>query len=128
MSLNWDVQGIRLTIFALESVSVSDKDWQAITGQDEAETRQAIPGGRRFSGRVANGVFSISAAGSRADIVLEAPDPQESPEIGLPVIGPLDEIFSPFVENTSKWLLETQSSVVRIAFGGDGFHGGKYSK
>jgi len=116
MSLNWDVQAVRLTIFALESVSLSDKDWQAFTGQDEAETRQAIPGGRRFSGRMTNGVFSISAAGSRADIVLEAPDPQ-GPEIRLPVIGPLDEIFNPFVENTSKWLLETQSSVVRIAFG-----------
>ena len=33
MSLDWGVQLARLTLFSSEQLTVSDKDWQAITGQ-----------------------------------------------------------------------------------------------
>jgi len=117
MSLDWAVQSVRLTLFSLEPPFVTDKDWQAITGQDnEAETRQALPGGgKRFSGNVANGVLSVGAVGSRTDIVLSAPDPSQ--DITLPVVGTLDDTFPSFFESTAKWLEATQLPINRIAFG-----------
>lgn len=72
MSLDWGVQLARLTLFSSEQLTVSDKDWQAITGQEEAETRQTIPGGRSLSGKVLNGQLNVVATGMRADVVLSA--------------------------------------------------------
>jgi hypothetical protein len=117
MGLDWGVQVARLTLFLSELHAVSDKDWAIITGQEEAETRQAVPGGKRLSGSVPNGVMHMSATGSRFDVILTAADVDEGEEVQLPSVGPYDETFKSFFESTRKWIEEVKPSVTRVAFG-----------
>lgn len=117
MRLDWGVQVARLTLFLRDPYSVSDKDWLTITGQDEAETRQVIPGGKRLSGRVPNGALQVAAAGHRFDVVLSAVELEENEELFIPSVGTLDETLKTFVESTCKWIDQTKPLVVRAAFG-----------
>src|SRR5262245_34225157 len=70
MSLDWGVEQARLSLFLSEPYRISDKDWTVVTGQEEADTRQAVPGGKRLSGTVPTGVMHMSAAASRFDVIL----------------------------------------------------------
>jgi hypothetical protein len=117
MSLDWGVQVARLTLFLREPYPISDKDWTIITGQEEAETRQAVPGGKRLSGVVPTGVMHMSATASRFDAILTATEIGEAEEVQLPSVGPIDETFNGFFESTCKWIEEVRPSVNRIAFG-----------
>ncbi|MGH6925482.1 MAG: hypothetical protein ACRED5_17280 [Propylenella sp.] len=117
MSLEWGVQVVRLTLFLRDPHSVSDKDWLIITGQEEAETRQAIPGGKRLSGRIPNGTLQLSAAGQRFDVVLSAVEIQADEQLAIPSVGALDETLKTFFETTRKWIDENEPNVVRAAFG-----------
>ena len=117
MSLDWGVQLARLTLFSSEQLTVSDKDWQAITGQEEAETRQTIPGGRSLSGKVLNGQLNVVATGMRADVVLSAIEIDDTQERSLPVIGSIDDVLTAFFASTNKWVTEMRHPIVRVAFG-----------
>lgn len=117
MSLDWSVQVARLTLFLRDPYSVSDKDWLAITGQDEAETRQAMPGGKRLSGRVPNGALQVSASGHRFDVVLSAVELEDAEQLTIASVGALDETLKSFFDTTCKWIDETRPTVVRAAFG-----------
>jgi hypothetical protein len=116
MSLNWGAELARLTVFSGNAATVSEKDWQAITGQEEAETRQIIAGGRRLSGKVSNGLLHVSASGQRIDIVNVRAD-DEPAQNALPVLGSYEEVFGAFFEFTKQWLQELPLPVVRLAFG-----------
>ena len=48
MSLDWGVDVARLSLFLSEPYPISDKDWTIVTGQEEAGTRQVVPGGKRL--------------------------------------------------------------------------------
>jgi len=117
MGLDWGVQVARLSLFLSEPHAISDKDWAIITGQEEAETRQAVPGGKRLSGSVPSGVMHMSATASRLDVILTAADIVEGEEVQLPSLGPYDETFTSFFESTCKWIVEVNPSATRIAFG-----------
>ncbi len=117
MGLDWGVQVARLSLFLSEPHAISDKDWAIITGQEEAETRQAVPGGKRLSGSVPNGVMHMSATASRFDVILTAADINEGEELQLPSVGPYDETFASFFESTCKWIAGVNPSAIRIAFG-----------
>jgi hypothetical protein len=117
MDLDWGVESARLSLFLSEPHAISDKDWAIITGQQEAETRQAVPGGKRLSGPVPSGVMHMSAMASRFDVILTAADIAEGEEVQLPSVGPYDETFTSFFEGTCKWIVEVNPSVARIAFG-----------
>ena len=117
MGLDWGVQVARLSLFLSEPHAISDKDWAIITGQEEAETRQAVPGGKRLSGSVPSGVMHVSAMASRFDVILTASGIDEGEEVQLPSVGPYDETFTSFFESTCKWIVEVNPSATRIAFG-----------
>lgn len=117
MSLDWGVQLARLTLFLNDPHSISDKDWSVVTGQEEAETRQAIPGGKRLSGTVPTGTLHMSATGSRFDVILTVAEIDEGEDVTLPSVGSIDETFKTFFESTCKWIEEFKPSVIRIAFG-----------
>jgi hypothetical protein len=117
MGLDWGVETSRLSLFLSEPHAISDKDWAVITGQDEAETRQAVPGGRRLSGSVPNGVMHVSTTGARFDVVLTARAIDDGAEMHLPFVGPYDETFATFFESTRKWIVYTSPRAIRIAFG-----------
>jgi hypothetical protein len=117
MSLDWGVEVARLSLFLSEPHRISDNDWTIVTGQEEAETRQAVPGGKRLSGTVPTGMMHMSSTGSRFDVILSTAEIGEGEEVQLPSVGPLDETFKSFFESTSKWIEEVKPSVTRIAFG-----------
>ncbi len=117
MGLDWGGEVARLSLFLSEPHAISDKDWAIITGQEEAETRQAVPGGKRLSGSVPNGVMHMSATASRFDVIITAADIVEGEEVQLPSVGPYDETFTSFFESTCKWIVEVNPSATRIAFG-----------
>jgi hypothetical protein len=119
MSLDWRVQHAGLTLFSSEQITVSDKDWQAITGQEEAETRQTIPGARSLSGKVLNGLLNVGASGARADVILNAAVEidHSTEKRTLPVIGSIDDALTTFFESTSKWAAEMRHPIVRVAVG-----------
>jgi hypothetical protein len=117
MGLDWGVQQARLSLFLMEPHAISDKDWAIITGQEEAETRQAVVGGKLLSGSVPSGVMHMSATALRFDVILTAADIDRGEEVQLPSVGPYNETFTSFFESTSKWIVEVNPSVTRIAFG-----------
>jgi hypothetical protein len=117
MNLDWGAEGVRLSLFLSEPHAISDKDWAIITGQDEAETRQVVPGGKRLSGSVPGGVMHIGTIGSRFDVILTAPNINEVADVQLPSVGPYDETFASFFDSTCKWIVKEKPPTTRIAFG-----------
>jgi hypothetical protein len=117
MGLDWGVGQARLSLFLREPHAISDKDWAIITGQEEAATRQAVPGGKLLSGSVPSGVMHMSATALRFDVILSAADISEGEKVQLPSVGPYDETFTSFFESTCKWIMEVNPSATRIAFG-----------
>ena len=117
MGLDRGVQVARLSLFLSEPHAISDNDWAIVTGQQEAETRQAVLGGKRLSGSVPSGVMHMSTMASRFDVILTATDLGEAEEVQLPSAGPYDETFASFFESTRKWIMEAIPPVTRIAFG-----------
>jgi hypothetical protein len=119
MPLTWGVNTLRLSLFASGQVTVSDKDWKLLTGQDESEVRQIIAGGKRLNGKFAGGVLTLVGFNDRADILL-SPDEaiiEKEDEISLPMIGDWDKTREEFVRATSKWLEAGLFPFKRVAFG-----------
>jgi hypothetical protein len=119
MARDWRVESLRLTLFSSENITVSDADWSGITGQQDADTRQKLPGGLRYIGRFAAGQLTVAALGQRLDVVLSwVPSERlaESPSIELPDIGAWEGVRDIFVTATQKWLESLKFPVIRIAF------------
>lgn len=118
MGLDWGVQFARLSLFLSEPYAISDKDWAVLTGQEEAETRQVVTGGKRLSGPVAiGGIMHMSTTVSRFDVILAAADPEAGEEVKVPSVGPYEETFASFFESTRKWIEHVNPPTVRVAFG-----------
>ena len=118
MAIEWGVSLLRLSIFSSGPTSISDNDWKMLTGQEEAENRTAIPGGRRYSGKYANGSLTLASTADRLDMVLQAQPPQSEEELRLPLIGPWSDVRGTFIEMCHRLLTSTQAPIVRVAFGG----------
>jgi hypothetical protein len=83
MTINWETENVRFSLFSNAVVHLTDQDWHNLTGQDEAETRKAVLGGHVFSGHFDGNLLSFAGTGNRADIVLSsAPDAP----LGLPTM------------------------------------------
>ena len=89
--MDWGVELLRLSLFSPGSVSIADADWEAVTGQKEAETRQVVVGGRRHVGNFAGGSLTMQAIAQRLDLVLSqaqvVPSELQEGRLRLPVIG-----------------------------------------
>ena len=116
MSIEWDVNLLRLSVFCAGTTSTSDEVWKLLTGQDEAESRAVVPGGRRFSGKFAGGLLTLANAGPRLDLVLQAAD-GDTNEPKLPVIEPWTDVRGRFTELSLQLLASVKIPIVRIAFG-----------
>lgn len=118
MQLNWLVHQLRVTVFSAEPAILSEAEWTKITGQAEAPSRDALPGGKRYSGPFLNGLLSMSYTGHRTDLVLTFEPAEEATDgLILPTIGPFDDVLKSFVQTATPFLAELHASVVRIAVG-----------
>ncbi len=118
MAVEWLAEHLRVSLFSNAAVQVAEEDWCAITKEKEAEARQAIAGGRVFSGRFETGLLNFSAAYNRIDIVLASPLPTEMPaEAQFASIGRWATMRDRFFEVTHSWIEHSKFPMVRIAFG-----------
>jgi hypothetical protein len=116
MPISWDVSLLRISVFCTGNPTASDDLWRLLTGQQEAENRAAVPGGRRFSGKFAGGLLTLTNAGPRLDLVLQAAD-SESGELRLPAIEAWTSLRGPFTQMSIQLLSSLDVSIVRVAFG-----------
>jgi hypothetical protein len=116
MPSDWSAELLRFSAFSDRQIAVTEKDWHMLTGQEEAENRSAVPGGRVFSGKFLGGLLSFGYAGQRLDIILtqEAADGQEPPF--LPAIGPWKSLSDQFASAVIQWLTQTSIPMIRLAF------------
>lgn len=117
MAIEWAVENVRLSLFSSAAANVTEQDWQKLTGQQEAEARQAIPGGRIFGGRYEGAQLSLSGTNNRADIILTSPPPELTDEPRLPTFGAWAATRDMFVQLTKKWQIAERFPLVRVAFG-----------
>jgi hypothetical protein len=117
MALEWKTESLRLSLFCSEPISLSDADWKAITGEDEAETRRKVAGGRAMAGPFLDGNLTISAIGSRLDCILNQPNSSPAFEDNhFPSVGAWPGVCDDFVKATADWLGSFTVPVVRLAF------------
>jgi hypothetical protein len=67
MEIKWAVENVRLSLFSKGTVVVTDADWKALTGQQEADTRQNVPGGRTLRRRTTYAGWNDEQSGHHPD-------------------------------------------------------------
>lgn len=117
MPINWGVNTIRLSIFCNEDTKASDLTWKMLTGQDEAESRTSIPGGRSFSGTAAGGLLTLAHSGPRLDLILQGAS-AATPDPEIPTLGPLPDVRATFKKMVVLLLNSDTPPVIRMAVGG----------
>jgi hypothetical protein len=115
--LAWQAELLRLSVFSKAQVKVADADWQCITGQEEADTRTQVPGGRALVGPALDGQLSLAATGNRYDCFLSPPRQDNPPEDDFPSVGAWPGVATKFFDATVPWLQQLQVPIIRIAFG-----------
>ena len=117
MPIDWGVNTIRLSIFCNENTKASDPTWKMLTGQDEAENRTSVPGGRSFSGTAAGGLLTLTHTGPRLDLILQGAA-TDTPDPEIPTLGPLADVRATFTKMAVLLLNSDNPPVIRMAVGG----------
>ena len=116
MGLEWHAEGLRLSVFSDDKITIGHDDWKSISGLDEPEAEQRAAGRHTIRGPFADGQLSLSTNVSRIDCVL-APKPiDDIPEGYYPSVGHWPEIAEQFRAATNDWLSSLKFPVVRVAF------------
>lgn len=116
MPIDWGVNTLRLSVFCADNTTASDATWKLLTGQDEAENRASVPGGRSFSGAAAGGILTLTHAGPRLDLLLQ-PKVTEAEEPELPLMGAWPDVRATFDKMAVPLLTSTKQPVLRLAVG-----------
>jgi len=116
MTVDWGVESLRLSLFSTAVVPISDRDWEAITGQPEAETRQNVPGGKSYAGIFADGQLTLTSLSDRVAVFLSGV-PKEPPNQELPSLGAWESVRETFEKKTCGWLSNVRNPIIRIGFG-----------
>ena len=116
---DWAVQQLRVSLFSSGAISLSEAHWKIITGEDEANNRQAISGGKLYSGKSLGGLFTIGFSGNRCDVAATYDETSADPakEATLPTFGSWDELSETFVKAVSPFVAGLEFPVVRMALG-----------
>lgn len=117
MALDWQTHQLRLTLFSKDFLTPSEAIWKLITGQEEAEQRIAIPGGKQYVGSFLDGALAVGIAANRLDIVLShGGEPNADAE--LPCFGSFSHCLKEFVDASHRVFADLKNPINRIAFGG----------
>lgn len=117
MELEWHAESLRVSLFTRVAPKLTDQDWKTLTGQEEADTRTQIPGGRAFIGSAFGGQLTLANPGLRIDCMLSAV-PSEQPIAGtFNSVGLWSKISETFLEATVPWISQLDIEVTRVAFG-----------
>ncbi len=117
MPTNWGANLLRLSIFCSENTTASEATWQSITGQDEADNRSAVPGGKSYSGLAGGGLLTLTYAGPRVDLVLQ-PKPDEKINFEVPAVGLWADVHGTFNAMALALFASISAPIIRMAVGG----------
>jgi hypothetical protein len=117
MGLEWRAENLRVSMFTKAPLRLTDDDWKALTGQEEAETRTQIPGGRAFIGSALGGQLTIANPGPRLDCMLSVLPSEEHPHVGFNSVGLWSEVSEKFLVATIPWIEQLDFEIWRLAFG-----------
>ena len=118
---DWAVQQLRVSLFSSDVVTLTEpKHWKLLTGQDEAESRLTIAGGKQYAGKIFDCVFNLAFYAQRCDIIAIAEDtaPDPTKPHTLPVFGPWGEVLDKFLTAVYPFVGAFEFPVIRVAFGG----------
>lgn len=114
MSLDWNCESLRLTIFSTEAARLTGEDWKRLTGQDEAEQEQKGGGRHIFTSNLMGGQLSLGALGNRCDCLLS---PILNPETSaMPSVGSWPDAMDGFLASTIPFLEQVTFPVARVGF------------
>jgi len=116
---DWAVQQLRVSLFSSAPITLTEAHWKFITGQDEADNRAAIPGGKQYSGKFLDSAFTMAFAGPRCDILANTDDGIIDPtkEPTLPTFGDWSSQSTKFLEHLGPFVHDFAFPMIRIAFG-----------
>ena len=119
MAPNWHAASLRVSLFTRTAPKLADADWEKLTGQEEAESRNAVVGGGRvFGGSALGGYLTLANPGPRIDCILNPPQAIEAlNERRIATLGRWSDSLEVFRNATSQWIPQLDIEIVRIAFG-----------
>lgn len=118
MPLEWLTEQVRLSVFSSGPVPAGEQDWKSITGQEEADNRTAIVGGKMFSGGFRGGNLTLAYSGPRIDVILNAVLKEDRQEPQFASVGSWSDVSVAFHDTITAWLKQTTLPILRLAFGG----------
>src|SRR5689334_5726410 len=119
MSIEWEAESLRLSVFSASAVAVTDLTWGSLTGQPEAENRKLVPGGKVLSGPHMGAFLNLAGVQNRADLIISTPATASGEKgLALPSIGKYIGEFEKFFALGSVFIKTLKAPLVRIAFGG----------
>jgi hypothetical protein len=117
MTLDWETESLRASLFSDQTLAVTDDDWRAVSKQTENYSRQTTAGGQIYTGNSELGQLTLSGINKRVDLLLSFALPTGPAEIGLPTIGRWTVVREKFAKLTVDWLAGLEFPITRIAFG-----------
>ena len=117
MKLDWNAESLRISLFTRVAPKITEQDWQRLTGQEEAETRTQIPGGRAFIGSALGGQLTLAMPGPRIDCVLSPKPDGPAQDFSLNSVGPWSQMSETFLTATIPWIRQLDIETTRVAFG-----------
>ena len=118
---DWAVQLLRVSLFSSGAVALTEaRHWKLLTGQDEAENRLTIPGGKQYVGKFLSSVFNLAFYAQRCDVIANADDtmPDTTKLHTLPTFGLWDEVLDEFLAAVCPFVEAFEFPIIRVAFGG----------
>lgn len=117
MSGNWSVESMRLSVFSPDAPTGTEADWKLLTGQDEAEIRQNVPGGKVYVGNFGLGRVNLGFGPGRVDVVIGKAPSSSPDEAALPTFAPWQSAVGEFEPLIANYLAKFSKPIIRIAFG-----------
>ncbi|AZV21109.1 hypothetical protein [Mesorhizobium sp. M7A.F.Ce.TU.012.03.2.1] len=117
MSSNWCVESMRLSVFCPDAPTGTEADWKILTGQDEAEFRQNVPGGKVYAGNFGLGRITLGFGPGRVDVVIGKAPSSSPDEATLPTFAAWQSAVDEFEPLSTNYLAGFSKPVTRVAFG-----------
>ncbi|RWE78783.1 hypothetical protein [Mesorhizobium sp.] len=114
---NWSVESIRLSVFCPNVPTGTEADWKTLTGQEEAEIRQNVPGGKLFVGSVGLGRVTLGFGPGRVDVMMSKGPASPPDEVTVPTFAAWPEAIDQFDSLATSYLTKFANPITRIAFG-----------
>lgn len=119
MSIQWNAELLRVSLFSNEPIRPAESLWTQLTGIEEAESRRSTPnGGKMYSGTFEEAQMTLQFNVNRVDIFRSSKPETMNAEVPMfPSLGEWRSNHARFAELLEKWISSVDFPMVRMAFG-----------